>query len=499
MGGSTVDALGGFTADAAGALPGPDWLTARRVAAAEELAGSAPPDASAEEWRYSPISDLDLQAYRLSGESGAYGFSDVSSGASDLSSDASGDAPRYGSAADAPAVCSPGGGEGPGRTLQELDRGEGPVRSVLESHPARSLEREEVLAIIEIVNGRPVSCTGLDALGALGVTVKPIDRLDGGADRLGSVLNGASDRFTLLNDAFSAAPLAIDVPADVVVDGVIAVRHRTEGAATASFPRLVVRIGANAQARIVHEERSTSPVLVVPVVELDVRAAGRLGYVNVQKQHPRAWQIALHAARVERDATLVSAVAGFGGAYARTRSVTTLSGRGATGDLLSAYLGSGSQVLDFRTFQDHAAPDTTSNLLYVGAVGDEARSIYTGLIRVRPNARGTNAFQTNRNLKLSDEAWAESVPNLEIENNEVRCSHASTVGPVDEDQLYYLESRGVPTPMAERLIVAGFFEEVLKAMPVRAAESEARADIAAKLDALSRGAACQGVSSGRGS
>ena len=164
-------------------------------------------------------------------------------------------------------------------------------------------------------------------------------------------------------------------------------------------------------------------------------------------------------------------------------------GRGATGDLLSAYFGSGAQTLDFRTFQDHAAPDTTSNLLYLGAVGDSARSIYTGLIRVRSDARGTNAFQTNRNLKLGDDAWAESVPNLEIENNEVRCSHASTVGPVDADQLYYLESRGVPTAAAERLIVTGFFEEVLTALPIRMAEPLVRSSISAKLDGLARPAA----------
>jgi Fe-S cluster assembly protein SufD len=113
--------------------------------------------------------------------------------------------------------------------------------------------------------------------------------------------------------------------------------------------------------------------------------------------------------------------------------------------------------------------------------------VYTGLIKVRPDARGTNAFQANRNLKLSGDAWAESVPNLEIENNDVRCSHASAVGPVDEEQLWYLESRGVPTAVAERLIVAGFFEEVVGSLPVAAAAGPLRASINGKLDR--RGAA----------
>jgi len=137
---------------------------------------------------------------------------------------------------------------------------------------------------------------------------------------------------------------------------------------------------------------------------------------------------------------------------------------------------------DVRTIQDHVAPRTTSNLLFKGAVEGHATSVYTGLIRVRKEARGTNAFQTNRNLKLSEGAWAESVPNLEIETNDVRCSHASAVGPIDEEQRFYLESRGIPTPIAERLIVLGFFDEVLERLPVHLGKERLRAEVAAKLD-----------------
>ena len=116
-----------------------------------------------------------------------------------------------------------------------------------------------------------------------------------------------------------------------------------------------------------------------------------------------------------------------------------------------------------------------------GEAGGRSRSVYTGLIRVDEGARGTDARQTNRNLKLSEDAWAESVPNLEIRNNDVRCSHASAVGPVDEEQRWYLESRGVPTAAAERLIVRGFFEEVLAGLPVPAAAPALRAAIDGKL------------------
>jgi len=118
-------------------------------------------------------------------------------------------------------------------------------------------------------------------------------------------------------------------------------------------------------------------------------------------------------------------------------------------------------MLDFRTLQDHDAPNTRSDLLFKGAVEDQAHSVYSGLIRLRPTARKANASQTNRNLVLTEGAGAESIPNLEIEANDVRCGHAASVGPVDEETVFYLESRGIPRAEAERLIVTGFFQEVL--------------------------------------
>jgi Fe-S cluster assembly protein SufD len=221
--------------------------------------------------------------------------------------------------------------------------------------------------------------------------------------------------------------------------------------------------------------------LVCPVVHLTAARDARLGYLAVHDLGPRAWQIAHQVAEAETQSTITSSVAAFGGDYARLRTDCNLVGRGATANLVSLYFGDGHQMLDFRTFQDHRAPDTTSDLLFKGAVDDESHSVYTGLIRVRPSARGTSAFQTNRNVKLSERAWAESVPDLEIENNDVRCSHASTVGPIDADQRFYLESRGVPSDVAERLILSGFFEDVISRLPVPALAPELRRRVAAKL------------------
>lgn len=409
-----------FSAASARALAGPSWLVDRRVAAAEEFAATAMPDTGAEEWRYSPIGDLDLDRF------------------------------------------APGAGIG-----------DAPMPR-LDIQPA---------ALVRTVNGRVVAIDVDEELVGLGVHVGPLVDHPDGAERLGAITADAGDHFTGLNDAFADEPILVDVPKGLVIDRPIVVTHHAAGDGTAAFPRLVVSVGENASVELLdhHTSDDEGQILVCPVVELDVAPAGRLGYLNVQELGATTWQIGSQLARAERDATLAAATAAFGGAYARTRADTRLVGRGAHGDLLSLYFAELEQTLDFRTYQDHLAPDTTSNLLHKGVVGGESRSIYTGLIRVRTDARGTNAYQTNRNLKLSEDAWAESVPNLEIENNDVRCSHASTVSPVDEDQRFYLESSGVPPAEAERLIVAGFLAEVLAPMPVSAAAHKIRSGIAAKL------------------
>ena len=257
-----------------------------------------------------------------------------------------------------------------------------------------------------------------------------------------------TDVFAVMNDAFTADPILIQVPGGATVDAPIVVIHWFTGNGAAVFPRLVVDAGADSQSRVLDVYASDhdggTGNLVVPFTELGVGPAARLGYVNLQELALTAWQIGSTVARVDRDGNLETTCAGLGAEYARQRTDCHLDGRGATGNLRAVYFGEGQQTLDFRTFQDHAAPDTTSDLLFKGALGGSSRSVYSGLIRVEKNARGTNAFQTNRNIKLSDDAWAESVPNLEILNNDVRCSHASAVGPVDEEQRFYLESRGRP-------------------------------------------------------
>ena len=318
-----------------------------------------------------------------------------------------------------------------------------------------------------------------------GVEIGPIADAKAGDELLGGVLGEAPDAFAELNTAFSPEPVLVRVAPGTVVDQPIVVHVHAASAGALSAPRLVVELGADAQATVVEVQTSSPDVgLVSAITEIGVGDAARARHVTVQGLDPATWQVATQVSRVGASADFLAATAALGGEYARLRTDCRLAGRGATGTLLAAYLGGGNQMLDFRTFQDHAAPDTTSELLFKGALAGSSRSVYTGLIRVRPNARGTEAFQTNRNLKLSEHAWAESVPNLEIENNDVRCSHASAVGPVDEDQRFYLESRGVPTPEAERLIVAGFFDDVLVRFPAPLVADLVRAQIAGVLESV---------------
>jgi Fe-S cluster assembly protein SufD len=290
------------------------------------------------------------------------------------------------------------------------------------------------------------------------------------------------DLFGLLNLAHMDVVL-VEVPAGSIVSEPIVVTHRLDGAGRAFFPRLVIRAGRDSEVTVI--ERFVSPdgvrLLVVPVLDLRAEQAARVRYVAVNQLGDAAWQIGHQGSVGERDSDSLLASVALGGDYARTSTAARLLGIGGNTRQVALYFAGDSQMHDFRTLQDHKAPRTTSDLLFKGAVQDTAKSVYTGLIRIGNEAKGSAAYQTNRNLTLSQGAWAESVPNLEIENNDVKCSHASTVGPIDDDQLFYLESRGVKPDVAQRLVVLGFFDEVLAQLPVGGLARELREQVSVKL------------------
>jgi Fe-S cluster assembly protein SufD len=304
------------------------------------------------------------------------------------------------------------------------------------------------------------------------------------ADVLGSVMADAPDVFAELNTAFASEPVVLAVPAGKGVADPVIVTHEISGEGTSGFPRLVVEAGADSEVTVVERFVSAdgASAFMAPVLEIRAEPAARVRYLAINELGPKVWQIANQAVVGERDSTTLTAAVALGGGYARVRTENVLAGQGASARQIAVYFGEADQMHDFRTIQVHEAPRTTSDLLFKGAVEGRARSVYTGLIQIGHEAKGANAFQTNRNLKLSDEAWAESVPNLDIKTNDVRCSHASAVGPIDDEQRFYLESRGVPPAVAERLIVLGFFDEVLDQLPAPALIPALRRHVMAKLD-----------------
>jgi Fe-S cluster assembly protein SufD len=300
----------------------------------------------------------------------------------------------------------------------------------------------------------------------------------------------APDVFAELNRAFMS-PLFVHVPANHTVSEPIVITHTIGGAGTAVFPRLVVDAGANSEVTVVErfiasEGADPDPMLVVPVLQVRAAQAARVKYLAINEVGAATWQIGNQQSVGERDSSTMLATVTLGGEYVRARTEARLTGQGGSTRQVALYFAGGDQMHDFRTIQDHDAPNTHSDLLFKGAVQDSAASVYTGLIKIRKHAGGTTAYQTNRNLTLSEGAWAESVPNLDIETNEVKCSHASTVGPIDEDQRFYLESRGVRPEVAERLVVLGFFDEVIAQLPVGAIIDDLRRRVADKLDLGSR-------------
>jgi Fe-S cluster assembly protein SufD len=330
-------------------------------------------------------------------------------------------------------------------------------------------------------NGRLCSLRLGPELEVAGVGVSAADGT--AADRVGSVA-ASPDALVELAAAFVVDPLVVEVPSRVSVERPLVVLNWLDAEGGAVFPRTVVRVGDGGSAAVVEVVASPDVAsLAVPVTELDVGDDAELSYVTLQETGPRAWCVSYHSSRVARDATLQSLTVALGGDYSRVRTDSRLTGQGGSTRLLAAYFGSGGQVQDFRTLQDHDAPKTTSDLLFKGAVTDDARSVYSGLIRVRKGAVGSDAFQTNRNLVLSEGAHADSVPNLDIEENDVRCSHASAVSPIDEEQRYYLETRGVPSEAADRLVVLGFFGDLLGRCTVAGVEGYVRSRISARLAA----------------
>jgi len=307
-----------------------------------------------------------------------------------------------------------------------------------------------------------------------GVTFEPL----GDHERL-SQLVGTDEKFAAHNAAVWENGLLVVVPKGVELEQPLAVRIVNSIDDGALFFRLLVIAEPESRFTLIEEYASSSPELVGytnSVSELYLEQAAKLEYVSIQNLSRETWHFASHHARVERDAELDWVAGGFGSKKGKVWIQNDLTGQGATSRVTGAYFADAKQHLDYDTYQLHAAPNTTSDFAFKGALRDEATAVWRGMIRVEEDAQRTNAYQENRDLLLSPTTHAVPIPGLEILANDVRCTHGATVGQVDREQLFYLMARGLSRGEAERLIVRGFFSGVLDRIelePVREALGEA--------------------------
>jgi Fe-S cluster assembly protein SufD len=294
------------------------------------------------------------------------------------------------------------------------------------------------------------------------------DRGDVVEGRLHGLVRADRTKLTALHAAFRTGGSFVLVPRGVEVELPLQAITYLDADGTAVFPHTLIVVEEGASVTFI--DRLVSPglgaALSDAVVEIYAGPGAHVRYVSLQDWGSGVTHLAVQRADVGRDAEVRSLAVAFGADLSRTEVESVLSGPGGHSEMLGVYFTDGIQHFDHRSLQDHVAPHCTSDLLYKGALKDASRVVYSGLIHIAPGARGSDAFQTNRNVVLSDQAKADSIPNLEIENNDVRCSHAASVGPVSDDELFYLQTRGIPRDEAERLIVTGFFQEVLDRVPL---------------------------------
>jgi Fe-S cluster assembly protein SufD len=294
---------------------------------------------------------------------------------------------------------------------------------------------------------------------------------------LGTVVP-AGEKFSAANAAHWRDGVLLHVPAGVAVEAPLRSIVELTEAGSGLYHRVLIVLERGARATFVEEFRSEVSGYLNVVVELVVADEAHLEYVTIQHHHAETRQFGTHRATVGRDAELDWVAAALGGTRAKSRMESLLAGQGARVKVTGAYYLNGTEHIDYDTTQEHAAPNTMSDLAFKGVLDDRARAVWRGVIRVDKGAQKTDAYQENRNLLLSTDAQATPIPGLEIEANDVRCTHGATVGQVDSGQLFYLMARGLDRTEAQRLIVRGFFEPVLD----RIGSPDARDRLAAALE-----------------
>lgn len=326
----------------------------------------------------------------------------------------------------------------------------------------------ELSGAISVVDGATAAQAIAGRIASLGVKFGATRQLaDEFAAWAWTQVSATDDKFSALAAAVGAGTF-LQVPEGVAAHEPFAIWQSSHSPGVVSASHTRIRLERASSARVLMHQAGSPDgrSLLLPITEISLGPGATLDLVIVQELGEYLDQIGSVGVDLERDAQIRIMTVTFGGGLSRLRAECHLIGEGAGSVMLGASLGRGHSHIDHRTLQDHAASNTSSDLLYKTVVDEAASSVYSGLIRVEKDVRKVAGYQANRNLILSEGASAESVPNLEILANDVKCSHASATGPVDEEQLYYLQSRGISRDVAERLVVIGFLGQVLGRSPI---------------------------------
>ena len=419
----------------------PAWLRARRDEAWAQFSATPMPSTRSEEWRYTDL-ERTLQLDQLALMNG--------------------DRPP---------------GAGAGSALPDALR------------RAMDQDRDSAGRIVD-VDGKVVSVELTESLARQGVVLASLSEAARNGDEtvrrlLATEAVPASDgKIPALNAALWSDGVFLRIPRGVRVERPIRLSRWVSRPGHATFTRILIVAEEMSQLSFVDEILSPDfeeTTLVNTAVELFSRGGAQVQYVSLQRMGRGGFYLANQRTLAERDSRLDTLNVALGGSVGRVDLNARLLGPGATSDMLGLYFGDDDQHFDFNTSQDHVSPNAHSDLLYKGALDGSARGIFRGVIRVHEGAQGTDAYQTNRNLILSDKAIATSLPNLEIEADDVRCSHGATVGQLDAEALFYLMSRGLRKGQAERLVVRGFLGEVLSRLPMGGVVEKVTNAIVAKL------------------
>jgi Fe-S cluster assembly protein SufD len=313
-----------------------------------------------------------------------------------------------------------------------------------------------------------------------GVTFEPLSEEH---ERLYSLV-GWDEKFAAHNAAVWQHGLLVVVPRGVELEKPLYVRVTNSTDGGSLFWRLLVVAEEGARFTLIEEAASSAPDLrsyTNTAQEFFLEQGSKFEYVSIQNLSRETWHFGSHHARVERDAELDWVAGGFGSKKGKVRIQNDLAGPGATSRVTGAYFADGDQHLDYDTFQEHVAPHTTSDFAFKGALRDRSTAVWRGMIRVEREAQRTNAYQENRNLMLAPTTHAVPIPGLEILANDVRCTHGATVSRVDRDELFYAMARGLSRGEAERLIVRGFFQDILDRIELAAVREAVAAALEARI------------------